>query len=339
MRAVVLKQIGNIEDIEKNLLIEDLPKPVIQNDKVLIKIKYASLNHRDLWITKGLYSGIKLPVVLGSDCSGIIEEKGKNVNKFKIGDEVIVNPSLNWGDNELYQGKYFKILGLPDNGTLEEYIAIDKTYVYKKPEHIDLMQASAIPLAGLTAYRATIVKGELNNAKKVLITGIGGGVSTFALLFAVNYEAEVYVTSGDESKISRAIELGAKSGVNYKNENWDKELMGKNKNGFDLIIDGTGGETISKCLNLINAGGRIINYGATTGNKCNFEFRKIFWKQVSIIGTTMGSDNDFKNMMEFIGEKKINPVSDKIFEFENVCDAFICMDKSEQLGKIVIKIN
>jgi zinc-binding alcohol dehydrogenase/oxidoreductase len=339
MRAVLLKQTGKIDDLEKNLVIEDILKPDIQDDEVLIKIRYATLNHRDLWITKGLYSGIKLPVVLGSDCSGIIKEKGKNVSEFKIGDEVIVNPSINWGENELHQGKDFKILGLPDNGTLEEYISIEKSKVFKKPVHLDLMQASAIPLAGLTAYRATIVKGELNKEKKVLITGIGGGVSTFAFLFAVNSEADVYVTSGDEIKISKAIELGAKGGVNYRNENWDIELLEKNKNGFDLIIDGTGGETISKCLNLINPGGRIVNYGATTGNTSNFEIRKIFWKQVSLLGTTMGSDRDFKNMLKFIEDKKITLVADKIFEFENICDAFIRMDKSEQLGKIIVKIS
>ncbi|MCX6164258.1 MAG: zinc-binding dehydrogenase, partial [Ignavibacteriae bacterium] len=300
MRAVILKQIGKIEELKKNLVIEDIPKPEIKDDEVLIKIKYAALNHRDLWITEGLYAGIKLPVVLGSDCSGIIEEKGKNVKDFSIGDEIVVNPSINWGENELFQGKNFKILGLPDNGTLEEYISTDKYYIYKKRAHLNFAEAAAITLAGLTAYRAVFVKGEISKRKDVLVTGIGGGVSTFALLFAINVSANVYVTSGDEKKIKRAIELGAKGGVNYKTENWDKILLEENKNGFDLIIDGTGGDNISKCINVVNPGGRIINYGATIGNTSNFEIRKVFWKQVSLLGTTMGSNMDFKNMMEFI---------------------------------------
>ncbi|MFA5404078.1 MAG: zinc-binding dehydrogenase [Ignavibacteria bacterium] len=339
MRAVILKHIGKIEEIKKNLIIEELPKPVIKDDDVLIKIKYAALNHRDLWITKGLYAGIKLPVVLGSDCSGIIEEKGRNVAGLKIGDEVVVNPGLNWGDDELHQGKNFRILGLPDNGTLGEFIAINKSNVFKKPVHLRPEEAAAIPLAGLTAYRATFVKGELCKGKKVLVTGIGGGVSTFALLYSINCNAKVYVTSGKEDKIEKAIELGAKGGINYKNENWDKEILEISKGGFDLIIDGTGGETISKCLNVINSGGRIVNYGATTGNTNNFEIRKIFWKQVSLLGTTMGSDRDFKNMIDFISHKKITPVTDKVYDIENVCDAFIRMDKSEQLGKIVVKVS
>jgi len=339
MRAVVLKKTGKTDDLKNNLVIEDLPAPQFCDDDVLIKIKYASLNHRDLWITKGLYGGIKLPIVLGSDCSGIIEEKGKNVSEFKIGDEIIINPSLNWGDSELFKSDKFKILGLPDNGTLGEYISIDKSKVYKKPAHLDLAQASAIPLAGLTAYRATVVKGEINKDKNVLITGIGGGVAAFVLLYGVNCGANIYVTSGDDNKIKKAIELGAKDGVNYKNENWNKELLEKNKNGFDLIVDGTGGETISKSLNLIKPGGRIVNYGATTGNTNNFDVRKIFWKQAMLIGSTMGSDKDFRDMINFIKQKKIVPLVDKIYSIEDASEAFIRMDKSEQLGKIVIKIS
>lgn len=338
MKAAILKKIGKIDELKNNLVIEEIEKPQVKENEVLIKIKYAALNHRDVFITKGLYAGIKLPIVLGSDCAGVIEEIGENVNKFKIGDEVIINPSLNWGDNELIKGEKFKILGLPDNGTLEEYISIDKSNLYKKPEHLNLSQASALPLAGLTAYRAIIVKGELNKDKKVLITGIGGGVSTFAFLFAKAFGADTYVTSGDENKIKKAIELGAKDGANYKNDNWDKELLEKNKAGFDLIIDGTGGETISKCLNLINPGGRIVNYGATTGNTSNFEVRKIFWKQAMLIGTSMGSDKNFSDMLEFITKYKIVPLVDKVFELNDVADAFIRMDRSEQIGKIVIKI-
>jgi zinc-binding alcohol dehydrogenase/oxidoreductase len=338
MSAVILKRLGNTEDLNKNLVIEDLPKPELGGDDVLIKIKYAALNRRDLWITKGLYGGIKLPVVLGSDCSGIIEEKGKNVDKFNTGDEVIVNPSLNWGDSELIKSDNFKILGMPDNGTLEEYISIDKSKVFAKPGHLNLAEASAIPLAGLTAYRAAVVKGEVSKDKKVLITGIGGGVSAFALLFAKHFGADIFVTSGDENKIKKAIELGAKDGVSYKNENWDKELLGKNNKGFDLIIDGTGGDTISKCLNVINPGGRIVNYGATAGNAEKFEVRKIYWKQAMLIGSSMGSDRDFKNMVDFVSTNKITPVVDKIFGINDVCNAFRLMDISGQLGKIIIKI-
>lgn len=337
MKAVLLKQTGDIGNLMENLVIEDIPAPVINENEVLVNIKYAALNHRDLWITKGLYAGIKLPVVLGSDCSGIIDSFGKNVKGFSIGDEVIINPGINFGSDENFQSKNFKIIGLPDNGTLEEYIAIDKSKVYKKPAHLDLLQASAVPLAGLTAFRAVFKQGKIEKEKNVLVTGIGGGVSTFSLLFAVSFGANVYVTSGSELKLNKAIELGAKGGVNYKNENWEKELSDI-CGGVDLVIDGTGGETISKSLNALNPGGKIVNYGATTGVVKNLEMRKIFWKQASILGSTMGSDSDFKNMIDYINDKKIMPVIDKVFDMIDAVSAFDRMHKSEQLGKIIIRI-
>ncbi|MBI5403600.1 MAG: zinc-binding dehydrogenase [Ignavibacteriae bacterium] len=337
MKAVLLKQTGEIEKLKENLVIDDIPIQEINENEVLVKINYAALNHRDLWITKGLYAGIKLPVVLGSDCSGIIESIGKNVKDFSAGDEVVINPGINFGSDENFQSRDFKIIGLPDNGTLEEYIAIDKSKVYKKPAHLDMIQASALPLAGLTAYRAVFTRGKIEKGKNVLVTGIGGGVSTFALLFATSFCANVYVTSGCDSKLSKALELGAKAGVNYKNENWDKELNSL-CGGFNFVIDGTGGETISKCLNVLNQGGKIVNYGATTGIIKNLDTRKIFWKQASILGTTMGSDSDFKNMIDYINDKKITPVVDKVFEMKDAVSAFRRMHKSEQLGKIIISI-
>jgi len=337
MKAVLLKNTGNIENLKDNLSVDDIPAPVTGRNDVLVKIKYAALNHRDLWITKGLYAGIKLPIVLGSDCSGVIESVGENVSGFYTGEEVIINPGINFGSDENFQSKNFKIIGLPDNGTLAEFIVIDKSKVFKKPGHLDMIQASAIPLAGLTAFRAVFTRGNIRKNINVLITGIGGGVSTFALLYSVSIGANVFVTSGNENKLSKARELGAKGGVNYKNENWDKELAAM-CGGIDLVIDGTGGETISKCLNALNPGGKIVNYGATTGIIKNLDIRKIYWKQASILGTTMGSDSDFENMIDYINEKKISPVVDKVFEMNDAAGAFERMHKSEQLGKIIIKI-
>lgn len=337
MKAVLLKQTGEIGKLRDNLVIDDIPVPEINDNQVLVKIKYAALNHRDLWITKGLYAGIKLPVVPGSDCSGIIESVGKNAGEFSAGDEIIINPAINFGPDENFQSRDFKILGLPDNGTLAEYIAIDKTGVYEKPAHLDMIQASAVPLAGLTAYRAVFVRGKIEKDYNVLITGIGGGVSAFALLFAVSIGANVFVTSGSDNKLDKALELGAKGGINYKNDNWDKEINSL-CSGIDLAVDGTGGETLSKCLNVLKPGGKIVNYGATTGIIKNLDTRKIFWKQASILGTTMGSDSDFKNMVHYINDRKIIPVVDKVFEMNDAVSAFLRMHKSEQLGKIIVSI-
>lgn len=338
MKAVLLKQTGSIDQLEKNVAIEDIPVPDITDDDVLIQIKFASLNRRDLYITEGLYPKIKFDVVLGSDGSGVIQDKGKNVSSFETGDEVIINPGMNWGENENYQSLNFKILGMPDNGTLAEYVCVNQKYVYKKPSHIDLSQAAAIPLTGITAYRALFVKGEIKSSDNILITGIGGGVSAFAFMFALKTGANVFVTSGSDDKIKKAVTLGAKGGVNYNNENWYKEISELSGNKINLLIDGAGGDTLSKCLDLINYGGRIISYGGTLGRVEDFPVAKLFWKQLKLFGSTMGSQKDFESMLNFINENKIVPVIDKVFLLNDICNAFKRMNDSEQFGKIVVEI-
>ena len=241
---------------------------------------------------KALIQRSGLPVVLGSDGSGTIHSKGENVTSFEIGDEVIINPGLNWGDNEDHQSKDFKILGMPDNGTFAEYISVNKSYVYKKPGHLDLMQSSVIPLTGITAYRALL--------KRLLLTK--DDTSTYSrdrqrsfnlcddLCFSIG--AKVFVTSSNDEKIQKAVSLGAKAGVNYKNDNWAKEIIELSGDKINTVIDGAGGDTFLKCMDIINYGGRMVCYGSTAGN-VNFPMPRLFWKQLNIFGSTMGSPEDF----------------------------------------------
>ncbi|HLT25035.1 MAG TPA: alcohol dehydrogenase catalytic domain-containing protein, partial [Ignavibacteria bacterium] len=154
MRAAVLHKLGDISELNNNLIVEDFPAPELGPDEVLIKVKYAALNHRDLFITKGLYSKIKLPVILGSDCSGIIEQCGEQVSGLNPGDEVIIDPSINWGNSEEHQSAEYQILGLPQNGTLAEFVKVTSGNVFPKPAHLTLEEASSLPLVGVTAYRA-----------------------------------------------------------------------------------------------------------------------------------------------------------------------------------------
>lgn len=338
MKAVVLKQIGSINELKNKLIIEDIPTPNIAPDEVLIRVKCASLNHRDLWITKGLYAGIKLPVVLGSDCSGIVEKIGSNFHHLKVGDEVIINPSFNWGDTPSHQSKDFKILGLPDNGTLAEFVKVKINYVFPKPEHLSFEEAAALPLAGLTAYRALFTRAKLSANENLLITGIGGGVATFALLFAVACQVNAYVTSASADKINQAVQYGAKSGTLYTQADWDSNLLNLVRDGFDVVIDGTGGNVFNKCINVLKPGGRLVTYGATLGNAQELEVRKIFWKQLNIMGSTMGSDADFQAMYDFVCKHKIKPVIDSIFTLDDIHHAFEKINVSSQLGKIVISI-
>lgn len=339
MKAALLKKTGPHEEFRKNITVEDIPVPDIRDDEVLINIKFASLNHRDIWIAKGAYSKINLPVVLGSDCSGIIHSKGADVLSYEIGDEVIINPGFNWGMNENYQSKDFKILGMPDNGTFAEFVAVNQSYVYTKPVHLNFSQASGIPLTGITAYRTLFKKAELKKDDNVLIPGIGGGVSSSALVFAVSAGANVYVTSGSDEKIKKAVSLGAKGGANYKNDNWDKEILEMSGNNINVIIDGEGGETFSKSIELINYGGRIVCYGSSSGKTSSIPMARLFWKQLKIFGSTMGSPDDFAEMIKFINENKIIPVVDEIFPLENIAEAFLKLNDGKQFGKIVVAVS
>jgi len=335
MKALVLESIDKSKSLQEMLVYKDVDTPQPKENEVLINLKYASLNHRDLFITKGLYANIKTPVILGSDGAGVIEDA--NGSEFNANDDVIINPTIDWGNNENFQNKNFRILGMPDNGTLAEYICIDKKYVHKKPEHLDLKEAAALPLAGLTAYRACIVKANIQPEENVLITGIGGGVSTFAFLYATALGANVYITSGSGDKINFALSRGAKCGINYREDDWEKKIK-KHSEGIDVVIDSAGGETFSKCLDLCNEGARLVSYGATFGAVEKFEMRKVFWKQLNIMGTTMGSYKDFENMVKFISENEITPFIDKEYDLENGADAFERMESGDQIGKIIVKI-
>ncbi|MBS1518786.1 MAG: zinc-binding dehydrogenase [Bacteroidetes bacterium] len=339
MRSLVLHKTDKGKKYSDLFRIEETSLPELSDDEVLVKVHFASLNHRDLWIAEGAYSKIRLPVVLGSDGAGTVHSAGKNVKNFFRDDKVLIYPCRNWGESEDFQDRSFQILGMPDNGTFAEYVRIPQSALYKIPAHLDLSMASAFPLAGLTAFRALYTKAVLKKDDTVLITGSGGGVSALALMFAVASGADVFVTSGSEQKISKAVSLGAKGGVKYNNREWSKELLSLTGNKIDVIIDGTGGKFFSDFIEIGSYGARIVSYGATLGYPDRLDLHKVYWKQLKILGTTMGSAADFRGMLDFISDKKVVPVIDNIYPFDEFCKAFDRMGNSEQFGKIVMKIN
>jgi zinc-binding alcohol dehydrogenase/oxidoreductase len=330
MKAIVL------EAADKPLIYKDVENPQLNSGEVLVQIKASALNRRDWWITKGQYAGIKYPSILGSDGSGIVAEVGADVDQSLIGKEVIINPATNWGEHPEYQQKDFKILGLPENGTFAEFVKIDAEYLYPKPAHLSWEQAAAIPLAGVTAYRALFTKGKAKKGDKVLIVGVGAGTGSFALQFAVAAGCQVFVTSGTNEKIEAAKKLGAAAGVNYKAQDWAEQLK-QLAGGFDVIIDSALGEGFAKLLDLSNSGARIVFFGGTAGNLPALDGRKIFWKQLQILGTTMGTQEDFKAMLDLINEHKIVPVVDEVFDLADAEKAVRKMDNSAQFGKIVLR--
>lgn len=312
------------------------PKPI--KDQVLIKLKTAALNHRDLWIQQEQDQPTRAEgIVLGSDGYGIITDVGEDADPLLIGADVIINPSMDWGTNPVVQGDTYKILGYPDHGTLAEYVAVSKKYIIEKPENLSDEECAAVPLSGLTAYRALFSKARLRAKEKVLITGVGGGAALWALTFAVAYGTKVFVTSGSDEKIQKAVALGAVGGFNYKDPEWANKAK-KEAGGFDIIIDSAGGDQFSKLLDLAFPGGRIANFGRTAGETSHIPTRLLYWKQLSIFGSTMGTRDEFLSMIDFIESRKLKPVIDSVYSLDAVEEAYRRMESGNQFGKIVIKI-
>jgi zinc-binding alcohol dehydrogenase/oxidoreductase len=318
--------------------VEDVKKPKPVKDQVLIKLKYAALNHRDLWIIQEQAQQFPNGIVLGSDGVGVIEDVGEDADPLLVGGEVVINPSLDWGTNPVVQGDSFRILGFPDNGTFAEYIVISKKYIFEKPEHLSFAESAAVPLSALTAYRALFSKARLRAKEKVLITGVGGGAALWVLQFAVAYQARVYITSGSDEKIERAIKLGAIAGFNYKQDDWATKAQKESGGGFDIIIDSAGGDHFSKLIELSMPGGRIVNFGRTAGNISEINTRLLYWKQLSILGTTMGTRDEFLSMLDFLESRNIKPVIDKTFPLSEFDHARARMESGEQFGKIILEI-
>jgi len=327
---------AQVLEAAETLTYKEVPKPTLQPGEVLVQIKAAALNRRDYWIYINRYAGIKHPTILGSDGSGIVTEVGSDTDKDWIGKEVIINPSNNWGDSPDFQGKDFKILGLPDDGTFAEYVKTEVQYLHTKPAHLNWEQAAALPLAGLTAFRALFVKGRAKKGDKVLIVGVGSGTGTFVLQYAVAAGCQVFVTSGTGEKIEQARLLGASAGVNYKAQDWAEQLQ-QLSGGFDVVIDSVLGEGFGKIPDLANPGARIVTFGATMGDTPPLNGRKVYWKQLQIIGTTMGTQEDFKAMSDFVAEHQIVPVIDEVFAMADAKKAIDKMGSSSQFGKIVLR--
>jgi NADPH:quinone reductase-like Zn-dependent oxidoreductase len=342
MKALVL------QDKNRAAEVLEVPMPVAGPGEAVVRVHAAALNHRDVWIQKGQYAGLKYPIVPGSDGAGVVVAVGAGADAALrggaparvadwVGKPVIINPALDWGVSAAYQDpELFRILGLPDDGTLAEFVKVPVRNLVEKPEYLSFEEAAALPLAGLTAWRALMVRAGVRAGEKVLITGVGGGVALFVLQFAVAAGAEVLVTSGSVEKLDKAMAMGAMGGANYREEGWVeglKSLAGT----FDIIVDGAAGDGLNDLLDLAAPGGRVVLYGATRGNPAQVVARRIFWKQLNVLGSTMGSPEDFAGMMEFVGSHKIRPVVDRVFALAQGEAAFRWMEEGGQFGKIVVQ--
>jgi zinc-binding alcohol dehydrogenase/oxidoreductase len=313
----------------------EIATPAPKRGEALVKLSYAALNHLDIWIWKE--QELDKPVILGSDGCGVVVGLGPGANPRLMGQEVIINPSLHWGNDERLFSEHYEILGNPTNGTFAEYIVIPTEYVFSKPAHLSLREAAALPLAGLTAYRALFTKATLTKDDKVLITGIGGGAAIFLLQMAVASGAAVYVTSSSREKIRKAVALGAKGGFNYRDEGWIK-LAKETAGGFNVIIDSAGGDGFEALTVVAFPGARIVIFGRTAGNINNLRPGVIYNKQLTISGTIMGTSKEFASMIKFYEKYKLRPVIDREFLLCETEKAFHYMEDGRSFGKILLNI-
>lgn len=314
--------------------LNEMPKPEANVNEVVVEIKYAGLNRRDLYIPGRRGENPSEPLILGSDAAGIVESVGSKVTEFKVGDEVIINPSLRWKKNSPAPPAEFDILGMPDHGTFAEYIVLDEHQLEKKPAYLPVEEASVLGVAGLTGYRAMFTKGELKPGEAVLIPGAGSGVATFLIQFAKKAGARVIVSSRSEEKRKFALELGADLAIDT-NGDWEKELEGET---VDLVIESVGRATFNKSLSVLKKGGRVVVFGATTEDTVELDLRTFFYSQQEIRGTTLGSREELREMLAFMEKHEIHPKMDEVIPLDDAERAFEKLRKSSQFGKIVLAV-
>lgn len=349
--ALSIKKIdGKPGQVYYPLVVSSFPSREPAANEVRIRMTAAALNHRDLFVRQALYPAIAFGVPLFADGCGVVEAAGSDAKQW-LGKRVVVNPGTGWASDPdgPEDPKGYAMMGATKanpHGTGVTEMTIAAAEVEEAPSHLDHLQNAALPLAGLTAWRATVVKSA--NAKpgrNILITGIGGGVAIYAMLFAVGAGANVYVTSGSQEKIDRAVKMGAKGGVIYKEKGWEKTLktmLPKDRQYLDAIVDGAGSDVVDKGARLLKAGGIISQYGMTTGPKMSWSMGAVL-KNVELRGSTMGSRKEFQDMIAFVKEKKLVPIVSKVAHglenMEELEQLFEEIKKGSQFGKLVVEIS
>lgn len=308
--------------------------PQAKPGHVVIELRAAGLNHRDLFIMSDR-SPQDTPLIPGSDGAGIIVEVGQGVLHLSLGQHVIIHPTIGW-EHTADVPVVPQIVGGPSDGTLAQYIELPASNVLPKPEHLSWIEAGVLSLSALTAYRALFTRGGLRAGEHILIPGIGGGVATYALLMATTAGARVTVTSRSEVKRAEALRLGASQALD-SHADWNDTL--NNLGPVDIILDSIGQVMFPKYEKMIRPGGRIVMFGASSGDDLHLPIRSIFFPQISLIGTSMGSREEFVQMLEWVEKHKIHPVVDSVYSLQDAAQAFERMEKGEQFGNIAITMD
>jgi len=338
----MIKSHGSVDVLEYR----EVDEPICTPDKIKINIKASSINHLDIWVRKGLQGiNVPLPIILGSDASGIVTEIGGNVKSVKIGDKVIIQPgtyskSCKYVKNKQENfSKTYGILGETESGLQCEYVALNPENVYPMSSNLSFEESASMQLVFMTAYQMLVKRAFLKKNETVLILGGTSGIGSAAIQIAKDIGSKIVTTVGEESKFEYVLNLGADYVFNHYDDDWChniKELLGNNK--VDVIFEHVGLKTWGISMKLLGRGGRIVTCGATTGHKVNIDLRHLFSKQQAILGSSMSDIDTFIAVQEKIKKNIYVPFIDKIYPLSEIKKAHLRVENAQHKGKVVLSI-
>ncbi|MCC7510559.1 MAG: zinc-binding dehydrogenase [Planctomycetes bacterium] len=341
MKAVIVREHGGFD----KLRIEDVSAPAIRPDEVLIAVKAAGINHLDLWVRKGV-PGHKfpLPMILGTDVAGIVQQVGSLVRNAKVGDRVAVMPGFADATSDealsgnIHLARDYGIFGETRNGGCAEFMDAPAVNLMPMPDWMSFTDAAACPLVFLTAY-TMLRKANLQPGETVLMHAAGSGVSSAGIQIAKLLGATVITTAGSDEKLAKARSLGADHGINYRTQDFVEEAKKiAGRGGVDVVFDHIGPDTFAGNMKVLKWGGRLVTCGSTSGAEVGLNLRAVFFKRISIIGSTMGPKSDQLTVWKLLCQKKLAPVVDRVFPVAQVANAHEYMESRQAFGKVVLDL-
>lgn len=341
MKAIRFQEFGGPEVLR----LEEVATPEPGRAEVLVGLRAAALNHLDLFVRSGGVPRTPLPHIGGADGAGVVLQSGEGAGTYPPGTRVFFDPGLSDGTCDLcLRGEHslcdsWEILGEHRDGTFAQAVVVPEVNLRPIPEGMSFEEAAAFPLVFQTAWRMVVDKARVRPGETVLVLGIGGGVALAAFQIAKHAGARVIVTSGSDIKLERARELGADLTINHASTDFSKEVWGiTNKRGVDVVIDDVGAATWAGSIRALAKGGRLVTCGATSGPKPDEDIRRIFQKQISIYGSTMGNRHGWEQITSLLAAGRLRPVIDRTFPLEETAAAQRRMERAEQFGKVVLTI-
>jgi NADPH:quinone reductase-like Zn-dependent oxidoreductase len=332
MRAMRVVQPGEPPVFER----VDVAEPMAGDGEVVVRVVTAALNRRDWWIWRGPED---VPATLGSDAAGVVVRVGAGVQTVSVGDEVVINPTLGWSPGEHVPTETFEILGSPRDGTFADEVLVPAANVAARPPDLSWEEAAALSLAGLTAWRAVITCARAAEGRRVLVIGAGSGVATFAVQIAAAVGSEVWVTTSTNAKLERLRELGARGGVVYSQPDWGSSLREAAGAGFDAAIDSWGADAWPEALRALRWGGVLVNFGDTGGETSTVPVSEVYWAWRSIVGTTMGSPEEYRALLDHVSTHAWRPVIDTVYDLVDIGSAARRLVDHDRFGNVVLRVS